>query len=221
MSPEDELPTLNQHTYVRLTVLSWWENLPLVLLAGGVFTLLCVPSFVLFWFGLFAPAAFVGAFTIPPAWTALLTQLAKIAEGVKTNIGVIFRAFPRYWTRSAGLGLMLAFPVYVAILTMPALAQDHVPIIVWVGLGADGMVFLFVFTLSLYVLPLFVLHDVSFRLGMYNAVILASRHVLNTVGLLSMGVLSGLMFFWPAFWGLFIVNNCRMLEEQERSKDDG
>ena len=74
--------------------------------------------------------------------------------------------------------------------------------------------------LCLYAYPLLVLYDMGPRLALRNSALLASRHVSNTVGLLGMGVLfgiavgrvsSGLMFFLPAVWGLFIVNNCRMV----------
>jgi uncharacterized membrane protein YesL len=80
-------------------------------------------------------------------------------------------------------------------------------------------------TLFLYAFPLVVLHDVSTWLALRNAFILAGRHIVNTFGLLSMGVLfvlatlhvsSGLLFFLPAVWGIFIVNNCRLVVNEER-----
>ena len=48
--------------------------------------------------------------------------------------------------------------------------------------------------------------------------------IVNTLGLLSMGILfapavlylsPGLLFIFPAVWGIFIVNNCRMVVEEE------
>jgi uncharacterized membrane protein YesL len=115
-------------------------------------------------------------------------------------------------------------PLFAALLTLPALAQPEIPLIVWVGLAADGFALLLIGSLSIYAYPLLVLHDVNLRNGLRNAFILAGRHVSNTLGLLSMAVLlgfatayisSGLLFFWPAFWGMFVVNNCRMVVAEE------
>jgi uncharacterized membrane protein YesL len=220
----DEKPHLNRHTYVRLTATSWWENLPLVVLAGAVFSLLCVPAVVLLWLGPLLPAIIVGALTIAPGWTALLAQEIDMVEGRKTNISVMLRAFPRFWLRSAGLGLLATLPVFAALLTLPALAQPEIPLVVWMGLAADGFALLLIGSLSIYAYPLLVLHDVNLRDGLRNAFIFAGRYVGNTLGLLSMAVLlgfatayisSGLLFFWPAFWGMFVVNNCRMVVAEE------
>jgi uncharacterized membrane protein YesL len=220
----DELPPLNRHTYVRLTATRLWDNLPLVLLAGLVFSLLCAPACLLFLWGLFVPALVVGALTVAPAWAALLAQEVDVVRDVKTNIGVMFKALPRFWTRGAGLGLLAAFPLFAASLTLPVLSQPHVPLVVWLGLAADALGLLVLVTLFLYAFPLVVLHDVSVRLALRNAFILAGRHIVNTLGLLSMGVLfvfatlyvsSGLLFFLPAVWGVFIVNNCRLVVNEE------
>ena len=221
----DEQPHLNRHTYVRLTAASWWENLPLVVLAGAVFSLLCAPAIVLLWLGgPLVPSIIVGTLTMAPGWTALLAQEVDMVEGRKTNVGVMLRAFPRFWLRSACLGLLTTLPLLAALLTLPSLGQPEVPMVVWVGLAADGFMLLLIGCLSLYAYPLFVLHDVSLRDGLRNAFILAGRHLANTLGLLGMAVLfgfatayisSGLLFFWPAFWGMFVVNNCRMVLEEE------
>jgi len=224
----EEERRLNRHTYVRLTAISWWENLPLVLLAGALFSLLCAPVFALLWLGLLAPAMIVGALTVAPAWAALLAQEAEIVRDVKTNIGVMFRALPRYWLRSAGVGLLMVFPLLAALLTLPGLGRPEVPIVVWAGLAADAFGLLLMVCISLYAFPLFVLHDVTLGNAMRNAFILAGRYIVNTLGILSMGVLFGfatayasiaLVFFWPAFWGMFIVNNCRLVVQEELGEE--
>ena len=76
-------------TYVQMTLRSWWDNLPLVLLAGFVFVGVSAPALALFFLALFGPVSLVVALTVVPAWVALLAQLADIAREVKTNIGVI------------------------------------------------------------------------------------------------------------------------------------
>jgi len=216
--------SLDRRTYVRLTAISLWDNLPLVLLAALVLNLLCMPAFLLFWLGLFAPAILVGALTIAPAWSALLAQEAEIARGVKTNIGTMLKALPRYWLRSAAIGLLAAFPLLAALFTLPSLARPQVPVVVWLGLAGDAFGVLLLLCLFLYAFPLIVLHDVGVRTAISNAFILASRHIANTLGLLSMGVLFifatayisyALVLFWPAVLGMFIVNNCRMVVEEE------
>jgi uncharacterized membrane protein YesL len=224
MPSENIAPTLGQRTYVRLTLVSLWKNLPLMLLAGLVFSLLCVPASLLFLVGLFTPALIVGALTVAPACAALLAQENEIVRDVKTNIGTLFRALPRFWTRSVGLGLLGCFPLSVALLTLPMLSLPQVPLVVWLGLGADTLGLLILAALYLYAFPLLVLHDMSVGLALRNALILASRHIWNTLGLLGMGILfalasayvsPALLFILPAIWGLFIINNCRMVVEEE------
>lgn len=214
----------NQHTYVRLILQQLWENLPLILLAGGVFSLLCAPAVLLFLVGLFGPAIIIGALTVGPAWAALLALEADIGRGVGTHIGVMLRALPRYWRRSAGIGLLAAFPLLAGLITLPNLSRPQVPAIVWGGLAADGLGLLIVITLSLYAVPQFVLYDADLRSALRNALLLSSRHIVNTTGLLGLAVLlsglglyvsSSLFFLLPAVWGLFVVNNCRMVVEEE------
>ena len=220
----DDVTRLDHRTYVRMTAISLWENLPLVLLAGLVFVLLCVPALLLFISDLIAPALIVGAIIIAPAWAALLAQGADIVRDIKTNISVMFRALPRFWARSAGLGLLFCFPLLVALLTLPMLSYPQVPLVVWLGLAADAFGLFFLAALYLYAFPMLVLYDVGIGTALRNALILATRYIRNTLGLLGMGILfvfatvyfsSGLLFFLPAVWGVFIVNGCRMVVEEE------
>jgi hypothetical protein len=213
-----------QYTYVRMTLRSWWDNLPLVLLAGFVFTVISAPALGLFFFALFGPAVIVGALTIVPGWIALSAQLVDVAREVSTNIGVMFKAFIRYWARGVLLGLLAAFPVLAFTLGLPALTQEQVPTFVWLAFAADGLTVLVLLTLYIYAVPLLVIHDMSVRIALRNALILSSRHIMNTLGLLGMIVIfvfatlrihSALVFLWPAFWSLFVVNNCRMVVSLE------
>lgn len=223
--PMDDSQPLNPHTYVRLTLSQLWENLPLLLLASFIFTLLWAPSFLLFTLGLWGPALIAGVALAAPGWTALLALQVAIVGGSKAPIGIMLRAFPRFWKRSAAMGLLTVLPLLAAWLTLPLFAQPQVPSIAWLGLAADLAGFLILVTLDLYAFPLLVWRDLDMRTALRNALILASRYVVNTLGLLAMGVLfafavayisSGLLFILPTIWGLFLVNNCRMVV-----KDDG
>ena len=224
----DDLSPLNQRTYVRLTVKCLWDNLPRVLLAGVIFSLLCAPAFLLFILGLLAPAIIVGVLTIAPAWTALLAQENAIARDAKTDIRAMVGALPRFWARSTGLGLLLWLQVLIALLTLPMLSHPEVPLVGWLGLGADMLGLLLLVLLYMYAFPLLVQHDVNVGTALRNAFILASRHLNNTLGLLAMGILfvlailylsSGLLLFLPAVWGMFIVNNCQLVVGEEMGKD--
>jgi uncharacterized membrane protein YesL len=220
----EEGPDLNRRTYVRQTAASWWDNLPLILLSGALFTLSCAPAFLLLWLGPLSLVLVAGATTITPAWCALLAVERKMVEGRKATIQMMLRAFPRYWMRSATLGALVVLPVLAGILTLPALSRPEVPWFVWLGLGANGFALLLIACICLYTFPLFVLYDVDIGDGLRNGFILASRHWMNTLGLVSMLVLfgfatvylsSGLLFFWPAFWSMFVLNNCRMVLAEE------
>jgi uncharacterized membrane protein YesL len=224
----DDLLPLNQRTYVRLTVKCLWDNLPLVLLAGGIFSLLCAPMVLLLILGLFAPAIMIGMLTIAPAWAALLAQESEIARGVKTSIRTMASALPRFWARSTGLGFLFWLQGIIALLTLAMLSRPEVSPVVWLGLAADMLGLLLLTVLYLYTFPLLVQHDMTLWMALRNAFILASRHLNNTLGLLGMGILfalailylsSGLLLFLPAVWGMFIVNNCRLVVGEEMDKD--
>jgi hypothetical protein len=200
--PLDPQAPPGQFTYVRMTLRAWWDNLPLILLAGFLFMVPCMPVLWLFFNALFVEAIIVGVLLVLPAWVALLAQLTDIARDVRTHIRVFFRALGHYWLRSVALGLLLAAPLLIAFLTLPALAQPTVPLVVWLGLAK----------------------------ALRNSLILSSRHIWNTLGLLGLGVLfilatiyvhSALIFLWPALFGLFVVNNCRMVVEEELTREPG
>ncbi len=216
--------TPGPNTYVRLTLSQLWDSLPLILLAAGVFSLLCAPAVLLFYVGLFAPAVIVGALTITPSWVALLALEGAIVCEKRAGIGTMLQAWPRFWRRSVGLGLLASFPLLAGLLTLPNLARPEVPAIIWGGLAADGLGILVVLALSLYAIPLLVLHDMSLGMALHNALLLAGRYVVNTIGLLSMiialafaayYVSLSLVFILPAMWGVFVVNNCRMVVAEE------
>jgi len=190
-------------TYVRMTASSLWDNSPLLLLGGLVFILLCLPAIVLFMLGLLVPATVVSVLTVAPTWAALSALEAQIAREVRTTILAMLRALPKFWLRSVGLGVLALFPVLVGIFT---LAMDPEP------------------ALYLYAFPLLVLYDAPLGTALSNGLILASHHLRNTLGLLGMGALFGigivrlnlgLILVLPAIWGMFIVNNCRMVMAEE------
>jgi hypothetical protein len=222
--PSDESQPLNRDTLIPLTLSVLWERLPMVLLGSGLFSLACAPAALLAYWGLAGPAIIVGALTVAPAWAALLALQANLLRGARTGAGAMLRAMPRYAARAAGLGLLCSLPLLAGSVTLPNLALPEVPLVVWGGLAADALGILIAGSLALYAFPLLVLHDMGAGTALRNAFLLAGRHVLNTVGLLSMAIVfafaaatisSGLVLILPAFWGLFIVNNCRLVVQEE------
>ena len=215
---------MHQDSYLRTTAGQLWDNLPQVLLAGFVFSALCLPTFFLFAWGLFIPAVALAALSIAPAWAALLAHEADILRRGGARLCGLFAALPRLWARSAAFGLLAALPVLAALWTLPHLGSGKAPVALWLGLAADWVGLLVFSALSVYVFPLFVLHDLGLRAALHNALLLASRHLGNTLGLVGMAVLcalatghlsSGLVFFWPATWGAFLLSNCRMVVDAE------
>jgi len=217
-----QLPT--GETYVRMTASSLWENSPLLLLGGFVFILLCLPAIALFMLGLLVPAALVAVLTVAPACAALLVLEAQIVRDVQPNIGVMFRALPKFWLRSVGLGLLTLFPLLVGLFTLSMVSELSAPFVVWAGLAADAVGLVLLASLYLYAFPLLVLYDATLSTALSNALILASHHLSNTLGLLGLGYLFGLgivhlnlglILVLPTVWGIFIVNNCRMVMAKE------
>jgi hypothetical protein len=98
---------------------------------------------------------------------------------------------------------------------------------IWLALAANLVALLLMAPLALYAFPLLVMRDSAPLSALRDAVILASRHVVNTIGLLAMGLLFGLAIVYlsvalwlllPAVWGIFIVNNCRLVAGEELAR---
>lgn len=219
-----EPSVLNPHTYVRLTALALWDNLPLVLGGGLLFSVSCAPAFVLFALGFLFPTLLVSLLTVVPGWTALLALEAAILQDKPASLATLVHAWPHYWSRSVRLGLLFSLPLYAGLLTLPLLTRPTVPWIVWLGLAADGLGILVMLTLALYAFPLFVLVELDLRAILRNSLILSSRYLANTLGLLSMGILFGLgvvylspalLFIGPALCGMFIVNHGRLVLSEQ------
>jgi uncharacterized membrane protein YesL len=219
---------LNHRTYVRHTATTIWENLPLVLLSGTLFGLTCVPAWLLLATDLLMPAALAGLLVVLPSWSALIAQQADIASGRRTHIHIMLRAFPRFWLRSVTLALIACFQAAVAVLTWPLFIAPDAGLLVLVGFAAAVFGLLLVVVLSLYAFPLIAVYNAGVQAALRNALILASRHITNTLGLLGMGILcalairslsSALLPVLTPIWGMFLVNNCRMVVEEELARE--
>lgn len=220
-----EEPRLDRQSYVRLTVTHLWEHLPLVSAAALLFSAAAAPAVVLLYVGALLPALLAGAVLAAPAWAALLALEGEVGRGAAAGLSIMLKAFPRFWTRAARLGLLMAFPAAMLALTLPLMGQTVVSHLVWLGIAADLFGLVLAVVLSLYAFPLLVLYDAPVILCLRDAFALAGRHVGNTFGLVSMGVLFGfavvrvspaLALGLPAVWGIFIVNHCRMVVDEAR-----
>jgi uncharacterized membrane protein YesL len=216
---------LTPNTYVRITLQCLWDQLPMVLLGGLGFSLLAAPAFVLFALELPYAALLAVILLTWPAWSALLAFEAALLDERRLSVRLFLDAFRRDWMRSVRLGLLAAVPVVAWLWTAPLLDLPKPPTLVWLGLAADATGLLVILTLGLYAVPLIVLHDQPFVTALRNSLVLASRRLGNTLGLVSMGVLAALavyyispalLFIFPAFCGLFIVNNLRLVLIDEK-----
>lgn len=215
---------LNRDTYVLYICRQLWTELPRVLGCGLLFSLCCAPAFVFFALGLLAPTVLVSIITIAPAWAALLAVQANIvSNGVLPAIS-FGHAFRHYWRRSNLLGLLAAFPVLAALTTLPLLQQPVVPLVVWLGLGADLLGMALVAALLLYAFPLLVCKDVAVRTSLHTGWLLAALHPWHTLGLLGLGILlafsvgyfsMGLILLLPTFYGMFIVGNALLVLQSQ------
>ena len=220
---------LSSGTYVEVTAVGLWDNLPLILLAGLLFGVICAPAVALYYMQLHAAALAVGVLTIPAGWAALLALEGEAISGRKTTIVVMFRALIRLWRRSVVLGMLVVVPIVSGVWVGGMLAMPEVPPGAWLGLVTDIIGLIVLLPLYLYVFPQVALYDLGVGTALSNALILASNHISNTLGLLGMSFLfgfaveyvsSGFLFVLPAIWGVFVVNNCRMLVEEELEKTE-
>ncbi len=214
-------PELNSQTYVTLTAIALWDNLPTVLLAGAIFGLSTVPLFFCLVLSWWVPAFLTGVLLAAPAWTALLKLTAQILLNDQVRLLNLFRYGLTHWSNSTRLGVIAFVPFFLArwvsfidrLDSLLAVILFVFILVIWLGLSA----------MLLYAFPLLVLHELDAYTALYNSLILSSHHISNTLGLIGMGVLillsifylnSGLLFILPALWGLFIVNNCRLVLSQ-------
>jgi uncharacterized membrane protein YesL len=73
------------------------------------------------------------------------------------------------------------------------------------------------------------MYDVGARLAIRNSLVLEVRHLRNTLGLLALAVLLVflaskvtllLLVIIPAFWLVFVINNCRLVLRLESGRTD-
>lgn len=220
----EPLAGLNRDSYVLFVCRQLWEELPRVLGNGFLFSLCCAPAFILFSLGFLAPTLLVSVITIAPAWAALLAvQLNLVSDGALPAVS-FGDAFRRYWRRSTLLGLLAAFPVLAALITLPLLQQPTVPLVVWLGLGADLLGMALLAALLLYAFPFMVYQDVDVKTSLRNGWLLAALHPGHTLGLLGLAILLafcigyvslGLLFLLPAFYGMFVVGNALLVLQSQ------
>lgn len=212
----EPVPGLTRESFVVFVCRQLWSELPQVLGHSLLFSLCCAPAFVFFSLGLLVPTVVVGVVTIAPGWVALLAvQRNIVSNGVFPALG-FGTAWRRYWRRSTLLGMLAAFPFLAALATLPALQQPAVPLVVWIGLGADLFGMALLAAILLYAFPLLVHFDYGVKDSLRDGWILAARFPAHTLGLLGFGILGafavsyfslGLLLLLPALYGLFVVGN--------------
>lgn len=214
-------------TYLVQVGQTLWENLPQLLWGALLFSLVCIPASFLFTLGLFIPTLLVASITIGPAWAALLSFEIRLLQGRVPRQHSLFNDFRLFWRRCALLSLLSIFPLLALMTTLPALQSTPVALIVWLGLGADLLGCAVMATLSFYAFPSLVQHpDQGVRTCIRDALILASRHPANSLGLLAIGILfcfsvayisPALLLFLPTVYALFIAANHLLVLQKEAS----
>ena len=228
---DKDLPILDQNTYVKETALALWFGLPRVLLAGFLFTLASLPALMLgLAAGFVIPGILLGAVTLGPAWLAMGAVIARtILREPDPSVLDFFRDFGHFFLRGILQGGLFALPLVAAAESAPLLGLNPVPTVAWVGLCADLAGLFFLTALYLYACPQIVLYDVGLRLAMRNGLLLATRHLSNTLGLIALAILLGflasrvsllLLVVFPAFWLVFVINNCRLVLRLESGQPD-
>ena len=211
---------LTPDNYVKLVLQTLWENLPQVLGGGLLFSLCCLPAFLLFGLGLLAPTILMAVITIAPAWCALLAVAHRLVQDERGDLVLFLRTLQQRWRSSALLGMVLAFPLLITLTTLPLLQVEPVPLIVWLGLSADLFMLALVTAVLFYAFPLLLTQPTSLPTLLRRALLLAAVHPFNSVGLLAMGLLFaflvayvslGLILLLPAIYALFIVANYQLV----------
>ncbi len=217
---QEPVQQLTPDTYVKFVLRTLWENLPQVIGGGLLFSLCCVPAFLLFGLGFLAPTVLVAVVTIAPAWCALLAFAQLLIQEERADFARFGRLFYRHWRAAALLGMTLAFPLLITLTTLPLLQVEPVPVIVWLGLSADFFMVALVTAVLFYAFPLLLTEPTALPTLLRRALVLAAVHPFNTVGLLAMGLLFafliayvslGLLLLLPAIYALFIIANYQLV----------
>jgi uncharacterized membrane protein YesL len=224
-----DLPELTPQNYVQHTSLSIWQNLPMIVASGLIFSLCCAPFAALAALGLVGPAIVVAIVTVAPAWAAMLHLESELAQGGHVDFGVEGRMLSRYAGDSIRLAVPLAFFSLGILWLLPALNEATVRPYTWVAFALCIVGFVGLSTFYLYAFPLLVQHDQESIMALRNGALLASRYAVNSVGLLAMGILCALairffslalLFFLPALYGMFVTNNCLLVVELEKTRTE-
>jgi uncharacterized membrane protein YesL len=226
---DEDLAVLDPNTYVKETILALWDGLPRELLVSFFFSVVSLPAIFLgLVMGYLIPAILLGIFTMGPGWLAMCAVINRtILRELNPSIFDFFKDFVHFYKRGVILGAFIAIPMVSAAWCLPLLQLDPVPNIIWVSLGADIAGLFLLTALYMYACPQIVLYDAGIRPSMINSLILATRYMANTLGLIALAVLLGFLVFkvtvflglvFPAFWLVFVINNCRLVLRLELQK---
>lgn len=216
---------ITRDTYVQRVVHTLWDNLPQVMRGALLFNLACLPALGLWAMGRAVPALILAVMTVGPAWGALLQYEMYLLRDQTAGIPLFWQSFRHYWVRCTLLSLLFVVPLLVLQATLPVLQwEPPLPSAIWIGLGADFLGIAVMATLSLYTFPYLVQRNLGVYACLRDALILASRYPVNSIGLLALGVLFGfgaaylslaLLLFLPTVYGLFIAANCLLVLDRE------
>jgi uncharacterized membrane protein YesL len=219
---DNDLPILDKNTYVKESFLALWFALPRVLWAGFLFSLVSFPAvFLGLFLGFLIPGILLGVVSIGAGWLALNAVIARaILRENHPSLLDFFRDFAHFYLRGLILGGMMSVPFIAAAGTLPLLQQNPVPVWAWVGLCADAAGIFFLTAIGIYACPLIVMIDLGVRTALMNGVVLAGRYLSHTLGMVGLAVLLCLLtvrvsvlliLILPAFWSVFVINNCRLV----------
>ncbi|MCB0020940.1 MAG: hypothetical protein KDE09_24260 [Anaerolineales bacterium] len=220
MHDEANVPKLTALSYLPLTAICLWENLPQVLIGAFFFSLACTPSFVLLVLGFPWLALLAGIGLAAPAWASLLHYEGFLAQGRVRSANILFSHFRLAWpdsVRLSAIAVAILAPVFW-LLAMDGSAAEPLHFLLWVPLIVSGLLILA--TIVLYAFPICAVFDTPLQVALRSGVILSARNISNTLGLVAMAILAtlavyyislGLLFFLPAVFGLFVVNNCLLV----------
>ena len=206
-----------------------WGNLPFILLGNAVFLLFCAPSFTFLLIGNVLLSLWAGCVTVAPAFSGLLSFVARILRDEKPNFRDLTAAILRFYWRSALLGSIGALSLSWLLSALSCLGKK-IDLVAVCLLVPPLVAFLFVVSLLVYAFPAMVLWDLPFRKAFVRALLFASCYRIPTAGLVSLGILFALLTLWskmgllvilPSVWAVFSCElTARLFQGNWWGKDD-
>ncbi|MGQ9632442.1 MAG: hypothetical protein ACUVXI_19320 [bacterium] len=218
---------LKEENYVKKVLLDIWDDLPLWILADLVFVVFCSPTLALLLADLRAPSLLSAIITFP-AFAGINYCAGKTAKGEAAGPRDLLIGIRKFLGRSLILGAVAIFLVFISASTyqiIRANPDQRWLIFPW-ALQLSALIFWG--ALNIYAFGVMTLYDADLRTTLSCSLLLAVKHKMPTLGMLSLLALMallarlawiGLILVFPAVFAVLASNLTLLLVKKHQAID--